>query len=335
MRLLHRFRAFVLFAILGISFTLVAVEFAEARRGGGFGSRGLRTFTPPAATRTAPREAQPINRSMTPRQQNAQPGQQGAQPGQPGAQRAGAAQGQRGGLFGGMMGGLLGGLMLGGLIGMLLGNGIGGLAGFLGLLLQVGLVIVVVMLVMRFLRSRNAPAFAGGAPRENYAPDRFDYSPGGNASADGGSPIPTAGTGSHGDGTDEIGITNEDLDSFEQLLVEIQAAFAREDFAGIRDRTTPEVASFFSEELSENAVNGLKNDVSDVRLLQGDLAEAWREGDQEYATVAMLYESIDVMRDRQTGEVLEGREEPTQTTEVWTFVRENGGKWLLTAIQDS
>ncbi len=135
-------------------------------------------------------------------------------------------------------------------------------------------------------------------------------------------------------GTDEVGITNDDLEAFEQLLTEIQASFTREDYAGLRARSTPEIVSYLSEELSENAVNGVRNDVTDVKLLQGDLAEAWREGNEEYATVAMRYESIDVMRDRNTGAVVDGDAQPSETVEIWTFVRPVGGAWKLSAIQD-
>ena len=79
----------------------------------------------------------------------------------------------------------------------------------------------------------------------------------------------------------------------------------------------------------------MKNDVTDVRFLEGDLAEAWREGNEEYATVAMRYSSVDVMRDRQTGAIVEGDGAPTETTEIWTFVRPAGGEWKLSAIQDA
>src|SRR5207237_5275214 len=108
-------------------------------------------------TATAPTTAAPITRSMT----------------QPGATTTAARPpvSQPGGLFGGfgrgLAGGLLGGLLGAGLIGMLMGNGfLGGLAGFasiLGLLLQVGLIVVVGMLIYRWWqrRSQPQPAFAG------------------------------------------------------------------------------------------------------------------------------------------------------------------------------
>jgi predicted lipid-binding transport protein (Tim44 family) len=41
--------------------------------------------------------------------------------------------------------------------------------------------------------------------------------------------------------------------------------------------------------LAANASRGLINRVTDVKLLQGDLAEAWREGRTEHATVAMRF----------------------------------------------
>ena len=70
-----------------------------------------------------------------------------------------------------------------------------------------------------------------------------------------------------------------------------------------------------------------------MKLLQGDLAEAWREGDTEYATVAMRYAIDDRMLERASGRVIEGG--PQQVTEVWTFMRVRGGSWLLSAIQQA
>jgi predicted lipid-binding transport protein (Tim44 family) len=71
-----------------------------------------------------------------------------------------------------------------------------------------------------------------------------------------------------------------------------------------------------------------------VKLLQGDVSEAWREGNVEYATVAIRYSAIDVMLDRNTGAVVEGNaNEPVESTEIWTFTRVDGGDWLLAAIQ--
>jgi predicted lipid-binding transport protein (Tim44 family) len=74
--------------------------------------------------------------------------------------------------------------------------------------------------------------------------------------------------------------------------------------------------------------------VTDVKLLQGDLAEAWREGDSEYATVAMRFALTDRMVERASGRTVEGGT-PSEVTELWTFMRARGGAWLLSAIQQT
>ena len=77
--------------------------------------------------------------------------------------------------------------------------------------------------------------------------------------------------------------------------------------------------SYYSEELAANASRGVVNRISDIKLEQGDLAEAWREGNTDYATVAMRYSLNDTVVD-QNGRVLEGG--PDEATEVWTFRRD-------------
>lgn len=294
---------------------MTVVDVAEARRaGGGFGSRGTRTFSTPSTTRTAPTDAMPIDRTMT-RQPSAQ---------QPSAGRNTTAN-PRPGLFGGFGGSLLGGLMLGGLVGMFLGHGLGGGVGFLGLILQVLLIAGVFMFLRRMFAQTNAPAYSGNA-RSQYSNGGSDFEipriGGGGRQA----PQPKAG--------DEIGVQQVDLDQFEGLLKELQAAYAAEDFRTLRQITTPEAMSYLAEEIGDNATKGLRNEVRDIHLVQGDVAEAWREGADDYATVAMRYESIDVMRDRSSGRVVSGDPDNlTEAVEVWTFLRRNGGEWKVSAIQ--
>ena len=122
---------------------------------------------------------------------------------------------------------------------------------------------------------------------------------------------------------------------FERLLSETQAAYSNEDLNALRARVTPEMLSYFAEDLAQNTSRGVVNRVSDVKLLQGDLAEAWREGNTDYATAAMKFSHIDKMVDRATGRVVEGDDHPQTATEVWTFRRERGGNWLLSAIQQA
>ena len=287
---------------------------ADARPRISAGSRGTRTYTAPAPTATAPNAANPINRSMT-------------QPGQSGINTARPPVTQPGGFGRGLAGGLLGGLLGAGLFGMLFGGGFfSGLAGFasvLGLLLQVGLIVMVGMLLFRWWQRRSQPQAAyAGMPGEANTQARSalgGFGFGGNAA-------PAA---------EPLQIAREDFDTFERLLGEIQTAYGREDLAALRGRLSPEMLSYYAEELSENASRGVVNQISDVKLLQGDLAEAWREGDKEFATVAMRYSLIDRYVERATGRVADGSDQPQQATELWTFMRAHGGSWLLSAIQQA
>lgn len=307
-------------ALLAIVAMLVfAVASVDARPSGSSGSRGGRTFSAPAATQTAPRAA-PIERSMT-------------QPARPGSVGQAAGQTARPGLLGGGLfgGGLLGGLAAGfigaGLFGMLFGHGfmggMGGFASILGLLLQIALVVIVARLAWAWWQRRNQPALASGPSlRENLSNDRPHA--GGFGGFGGGSAAPA---------DEPIELTPADFDAFEKLLGDIQTAYGREDLNELRAHLTPEMLSYFSEELSRNASRGVVNQISDVKLLQGDLSEAWREINDDYATVAMRYSLNDKIVDRATGRVVE--EEPSEVTEFWTFRRARGGNWVLSAIQQT
>jgi predicted lipid-binding transport protein (Tim44 family) len=326
---MKRARTVMTILALGIATVFVAADHADARRGGGFGSRGARTFQAPAPTPTAPRAAQPIERSMTPR----------AEQGAPSAARQPGTAAQRPGFFGNGFGGsMMRGLLVGGLIGMLLGHGLGGMAGAFGLIVQIALAIGAFMLVKRLLAGRSQPApqpvgAGAGAGSSRSALDLSGMFGGGDTSAtrDVGQAPPAQAMGP----ADQVGIKPADFDSFERLLTEVQEAFGREDYAALRERTTPEIMSYLAEELSQNATRGVTNRVGEVKLLQGDLSEAWREDGLDYATVHMRYESRDVMLDRAGGGVAEGSvDEVTETTEAWTFVRPRGGAWKVSAIQD-
>jgi predicted lipid-binding transport protein (Tim44 family) len=118
------------------------------------------------------------------------------------------------------------------------------------------------------------------------------------------------------------------------LLCNIQTAYSAEDLSALRTMVTAEMLSYFSEELAANASRGLINRVTDVKLIQGDLAEAWREGRSDYATVAIRFALKDSMIERASGRIVEGGER-SEVTELWTFVRVRGGNWLLSAIQQT
>ncbi|MBX5049713.1 Tim44 domain-containing protein [Rhizobium lentis] len=322
-----RFARIAAIAVLTSATVFASLGDAEARRAGssGFGSRGTRTFQAPPVTQTAPAPAAPIERSMTPRPQTTAP----ATAQQPlGAQRPG--------FFNGFGRSMIGGLIAGGLLGMLLGHGFGGGFGFLGMLLQIALIGGAVMLAMRYFANRRQPSYGVGGQSRFYG-QSFNMSPANNSSFQ----IPAIGSGAGYAGqsrgnrpSDEIGLAQADLDQFEELLTSVQTAYGAEDYGTLRRLTTPEAMSYLAEELGENATNGVRNRVSDVKLLQGNIAEAWREDGQEYATLAMRYSSIDAMVERDSGRVVSGDDRrPSESTEIWTFVRKPGSDWKLAAIQ--
>ncbi|ALK09232.1 TIM44-like domain-containing protein [Blastochloris viridis] len=296
---------------------------AKAGKSSNMGSRGSQTFSAPPATTTAPRPAAPIERSMTqPGQTN--PGVNQARPGQPAAQPGGFGRG--------LLGGIAGGLLGAGLFGLLMGSGFGGMAGLLGLLVQVALIGGLVWLALRLFR-RPQPALAGGPAARGPAPLN-------RAGLDGGADMgrrPMFGGGGapaqRKAGFDGVGLTAADFDSFEKLLSDVEIAYGRGDVATLRQNTTPEIAGYFADQLAADGTAGRVNRIDDVKLLQGDLAEAWREGPTDYATVAMRFSMVDRTLDTSSGRLLDGSEQPSETTEVWTFRRDNGGAWKLSAIQ--
>jgi predicted lipid-binding transport protein (Tim44 family) len=312
-------------ATLAVAATLALVAApADARIGGGFssGSRGGRTFSAPPSTSTAP-SASPFQRTT------AQPGPTLGQP------RGSVFGGSRGFFGGGLLGGLAAGFIGAGIFGLLFGHGLfgglGGLVSFLGLILQVGLIAFIGMMLWRYFQRRNTPAYAGNA---GSGPLYRDGSGLGSSLGSGlGSGLgarPAAGPGQR---SDTLGITGADYDAFERALNEVQAAYSNEDLAALRARVTPELLSYFSEDLAQNASRGVVNRVSDVKLLKGDLSEAWTEGGTDYATVAMQFSIHDWMENR-NGQVVEGDpHKPQQVTEFWTFRRAAGGPWILSAIQ--
>jgi predicted lipid-binding transport protein (Tim44 family) len=307
----------------------LAVSDADARagRGGSAGSRGSQTFSAPPSTATS-QGARPIERSMT-------------QPGQPGgsfAQRPATSPGgsffnRPGFMGGGFMGGMFAGFLGAGLLGMLFGHGLtgglGGAASMLGLMLQIGIIAIVGYLLWTWWQRRSQPALASGPSLRDYNSGNSGSQPGFGFGGGSGAPASAA----RASGTDEVGLTPEDFNSFEKILSEVQTAYGAEDLNRLRRQVTPEMVSYFSEELAANASTGVINKVSDVKLLQGDLAEAWREGDTDYATVAMRYSLVDEMVDRDSSRVLQGG--PDEATEVWTFMRVRGGHWLVSAIQQT
>jgi len=313
--------------VLSVALPLaMVISAADARVGGGSssGSRGSKTYSAPPSTTTAPGAAQPMNRTFT-------------QPGTPAAGAAAAGAANKGGFFNrpGMMGGMLGGLAMGflgaGLFGMLTGgslfSGLGGLSSIIGLLLQIGLIIIVVRLAMSWWQRRHTPASASA-----YAAGPAPAAEGPGAPTSFRSGLSGFGLGSN---QPALEIQPADYEAFERLLGDVQAAWSNEDVAKLHTLATPEMVSYFSKDLEENKARNDLNKVTDVKLLQGDLAEAWREGETDFASVAMRFSLVDKTTERTTGRLVAGSDTPVEVTEVWTFARRRGADWELSAIQQT
>jgi predicted lipid-binding transport protein (Tim44 family) len=316
---------FLMLTLAGL-FALGLAGEACARPGSGssFGSRGARTFSMPNATPLAPRGAAPMERSYT------SPNE--------GIFRRPAAPYSPGGLFSGSFGrGLLGGFLGAGLFGLLFGQGLfGGLGGglsILGLILQIGLLYLLFKLVMGFIRGSGF-SFQGAGFGARTGTGR---GPIGGAA---GGAFGTYGGGRQGQWQDtKLEPSPADFAKFEQRLAEVQSAFGTEDLSRLRSLTTPEMASYFAEELAANSGKGLVNKITDVKFVQGDLSEAWREPNAEYATVVMRFSLIGIMAERISGRIVSGDpQSPQLVTEVWTFRRPPGGApddWKLSALQQA
>jgi predicted lipid-binding transport protein (Tim44 family) len=307
----------------GIAVTLaLAPALAEARAGSSstgtsssMGSRGSRTYQNNGS--------QSLERSVTPQQQRTSP--LTAPQAAPGYRAPSFFQNHP------FLSGLMGGFLGAGLFGMLSGHGMfGGMMGgigFLGLLFQLALIGGVIWVIMAMFRRRSGaePAFASG-PNTAYREPPTSTST-----------LPFGGLGGGGRAAnpEEVQIADADFQAFERLLMEIQAAWSRGDIAGLRQFVTPEMLSYFSEQLSSNASRRIENRVEDVQFLKGDLVESWREGDMTYATVTMRWRARDYMVRAGGTEVVSGDPRTAvDAAETWTLLRSGtGGHWLLSAIQ--
>jgi predicted lipid-binding transport protein (Tim44 family) len=301
-------RRFALYAALAATLTLaLAPAIADARigRGGNVGSRGGQTYAPPPPTRVAPQPAQPVQRNV-------------AQPARPAAAAAAPVAARPG--FGPA---LMGGLLAGGLIGLMMGSGFfgAGLGGVLGALLQVALIGGLIWLGLRLFRA--APAMAGAPAGRGPVPDL------------GAGPLPRSGAGFAGGGHVPLRLTEEDLATFEGALKDIQTAWSEADTVKLGRMLTPEMLGRVTEQLDEDARRGVRNRVSGLVFEEGDVSEAWREGVRDYATVAMRFSLTDVDVPAGAPPVLPGTAPRETATELWTFVRVQGGPWLLSAIQQT
>jgi predicted lipid-binding transport protein (Tim44 family) len=307
---------------------ILAPSFAEARAGGSYrlgggssftsqGSRGFNTYGFNGAA--------PIQRSVTPQSGGAY----GYQPGY------GYGYGYRHpfltGLFGGFFGSWLGGMLFphwG------MGWGFGGMIGSVfAWLILLGLVWFLIRL---FAGRGSMMSFGGGSMFGGMPYGPYGGSPMGGAMGFGPQPM-NPGYGAPRPTT--IGVTGADYQEFEAILKEVQTAWSRGDLAALRRHVTPEMLSYFAEQLAENQSQGVINHVDDVELIKGEVREAWDEGNLQYATALLHWRARDYTVSIESkpgqGELVVGGDpqHASEASEMWTFARSPGGHWLLSAIQ--
>ncbi|MDE1147965.1 MAG: TIM44-like domain-containing protein [Azospirillaceae bacterium] len=327
-------------AVMVVALALAPLA-ADARpgRSSSSGSRGSRTYTTPATPSVT---GQPIQRSITPPPATAPaaPAYTAPRPtfGQPGFAQPGFQPSftQRHPFLSGMMGGFLGASLYNSLFGHHgygmggdYGSGSGGaFGGLLRILIMLGIAYMIWRLV-RMALGGPRPAMPQGMTYEMYPPQQglnapYDATPYGGAVPPPPPPVPAIG----------VQMGSQDLNAFEQILQGIMDSWSRGDLTALRRHLTPEMLSYYGEEMTENQSRGIRNLVADVQLVKGDVVESWHEDDRTYCTALLRWRARDWTVEENSGRVVGGDEHrPEEVQELWTFVRADGGRWLLSAIQ--
>jgi len=289
---------------------MLAVSSADARVGGGLSSGS--------------REREPFPRRRAHRRRPARRSRSTAPSRNPGSPGVGGSTG--GGFFNspgrGLLGGLAAGFLGAGLLGMLFGggmfSGLGGLSSILGLILQIGLIIVVVRLAMSWWQRRHAtaPAYAGAAPAYG---------------------APSSMRTATGFGLDRAA---RRLRSFQPIMKPSNDCSGRFRPHG-RTRMSPNCIPWRHLKwcrISPKILRPTRPRTTSTRPPTSSCCRAisrkpGAEGDTDYASVAMRFSLVDKTIERTTGRLVEGSDQPIEVTEVWTFVRPRGASWELSAIQ--
>ena len=297
--------------LLSLAFCLVlalAPSLAEARAGRSYSSGGGSSFSGMGSRGTRTFEnngAAPVTRSMT-----QTPGSPSTFGGAAAAPAYGGSFFQRHPFLTGLAGGFLGSMLFSHLGGF--GHALGGLLTFL-------LIGLAIWFVIRLISGRGFAFGGAGGPMPRSV---------------GAAAAPAA----RYRGRD-TSVDDSDLNAFQSIHAAVQEAWGHGDLGRLRQLMTPEMLSYFSEELTRNTSQGVQNVVANVHLLKGEITESWEEGDLQYATALMRWSAVDhVVRlgsaPGQPDAVISGDPRtPVEAEEMWTFVRRRGGNWLLSAIQ--
>ncbi len=207
----------------------------------------------------------------------------------------------------------------------------------IGTVLKWALILGAVALVVSMFRRLMRPAVNGPAePSFRMGPP----------SANPGEPriaVPQAGAAAAAPPVTDIAkrIAGPDYDAFTQILTGLQNAWSAGDIGAMARWATPEMQRFFAAELSRNEARGFVNHIEDVELVAGDVVEAWSEGHTEFCTARVTFAArdYDVAIGKQRGEpgwIVDGDpNRKVEATEIWTFARQPGQAWQLSAIEQT
>ena len=307
----------ILLALFFSANLALAPAIAEARAGSSYGgrassmgSRGSRTYEN--------NNAAPLSRSATPPPETSRPG---FAPAMPSPAYGGGSFFQRHPFLTGLAGGFIGSWLFG--HSGYAADGDGASSGsMMGMLLQLLIIGLLIYFAVRLFRGRSfSTGWRGGGP---------------------GWPPRSAGAAAapaRRDRGHDINLSDADLSAFQAIHAAVQEAWSGGDLSRLRRLMTPEMLGYFSEELTRNTSQGVRNIVSDMQLVKGELSESWEEGDLQYASAYLRWRAVDyvVRLGRSPGDpdyIVSGDPRtPTEAEEMWTFVRRRGGDWLLSAIQ--
>ncbi len=330
MTILRKLMPALFCAVLLTAPLAIAPHSAEARAG--WTSRGYSSMGSMGSQTYSSNGGSAINRSVTPYRNPSYGGYSGY-----GGYGYGGYHPFWSGLAGGLFGGWLGSMLFphwG--MGMGMGMGYGGWGGgFFSILIWLFLIYLGWRLFRGFFHGTWGTGFGGGYGGQGpVGPGGMGFGAGPWAGGPMGGPG-AVGYGGPGPGqVDQIHITQSDQTAFEAVLKAVQGAWGKADLSTLRHYVTPEMLSYFSEELSQNRSEGLENHVEDVEFIEGDVHEAWSEGNLEYATIVIHWHARDWTVRTDTNAVVDGDpKNPTDAREMWTFARSPGGHWLLSAIQ--
>lgn len=316
--------------VLFFSVYLEENSFARAGRGGSrgsssYGSRGSKTFAPPA------RQAQPQQQGQMQRQQT-QP-QQNMQP-------AAAQPSPWGGFMRGMAGGLVGGMLATMLfrgLGMGSGFGSGGFGGGIGMIeiILVGLIIFVIYKMVKSKKEQAAMASSPGYGRDTGSAPQEPYQYQGGAAAPSAAYQDDLSAGlSHIRQFDSTFDENRFKEVAGDIFFKVQAAWMHRDLGSVGNVLAPEISEEMRKDIAQMRADGRTNRLENIAMRNVLITEAWQENGNDYITVEFTANVLDYVTD-EAGRVLEGsNKEPVRFVEYWTFTRKIGTtNWQLSAIQ--